>query len=103
MSIIYCEKHNRRWDSDNLQECPDCENEVCCADCGLRYGDEHGFPDLVVPDDVWKIISPGGHEGGLLCPSCLCRRAHDAGVTCKAQFNSGPFAVDLDGVAFADK
>ena len=70
-----------------------CEARACCMDCGLKYGDEHGFPDLVVPDDVWKIISPGGHEGGLLCPSCLCRRAHNAGVTCEARFTSGPFAV----------
>ena len=27
MSIIYCEKHDRRWDSDKLDECPLCENE----------------------------------------------------------------------------
>lgn len=27
MSIIYCEKHDRRWDSDKLDECPQCENE----------------------------------------------------------------------------
>ena len=27
MSIIYCEKHDRKWDSDKLEECPLCENE----------------------------------------------------------------------------
>lgn len=27
MSIMYCEKHDRRWDSDFLEECPICENE----------------------------------------------------------------------------
>lgn len=27
MSIMYCEKHDRRWDSDKLDECPECENE----------------------------------------------------------------------------
>ena len=27
MSIIYCEKHDRRWDSDRLDMCPVCENE----------------------------------------------------------------------------
>ncbi len=27
MSIIYCEKHDLRWDSDFLEECPQCENE----------------------------------------------------------------------------
>lgn len=65
----------------------------CCIDCGRKYGDEYGFPDLVVPDDVWVKISPTGHEGGLLCPSCMCRRAHDAGLSnIAARFTSGPFA-----------
>ena len=27
MSIIYCEKHARRWDSDFREDCPICENE----------------------------------------------------------------------------
>ena len=27
MSIMYCEKHDRRWDSDRLEMCPICENE----------------------------------------------------------------------------
>jgi len=31
MSIIYCEKHDRRWDSDWLSECPLCENEPASA------------------------------------------------------------------------
>jgi hypothetical protein len=63
----------------------------CCMDCGRKYGDEFGFPDLVVPCDIWAKISPTGHEGGLLCPSCMCRRAHDAGVKSLARFRSGPF------------
>lgn len=29
MSIMYCEKHDRQWDSDYLSECPCCENEPC--------------------------------------------------------------------------
>jgi hypothetical protein len=34
MSIIYCEKHDRRWDSDFLMECPGCECEtVPCTRC----------------------------------------------------------------------
>lgn len=28
MSIMYCEKHDRRWDSDRMDECPLCENET---------------------------------------------------------------------------
>ena len=27
MSIMYCEKHDTRWDSDKLEDCPLCENE----------------------------------------------------------------------------
>ena len=27
MSIIYCELHDLRWDSDMKDECPACENE----------------------------------------------------------------------------
>lgn len=66
----------------------------CCVDCGRKYGDEYGFPDLVVPDDVWLKISSTGHEDRLLCPSCLCRRAWDAGITdVAAVFRSGPFCV----------
>ena len=63
----------------------------CCIDCGRKYGDEYGFPDLVIHDEAWKSISPTGHDGGLLCPSCMCRRAHDAGIKCEARFTSGPF------------
>lgn len=64
--------------------------QVACFDCGRRYGDEYGFPDLVVPNDVWKQISPFGDEGGLLCPSCICRRLHDGGITTTGEFRSGP-------------
>lgn len=51
-----------------------------CYDCGRPYGDEYGFPDMVVPKSVWKIISPTGHEGGLLCPSCLMCRCWNDGL-----------------------
>ena len=27
MSIIYCERHSIKWDSDRKDECPACENE----------------------------------------------------------------------------
>lgn len=34
MSIIYCERHDRRWDSDKLEECPSCESShVPCMKC----------------------------------------------------------------------
>jgi len=66
---------------------------TACHDCDRPYGDEHGFPDLVLPDDVWEKISPTGDEGGLLCPSCICKRLHDLGLRdVKASFRSGPLA-----------
>lgn len=65
-----------------------------CHDCGRHYGSAHGFPDLVVPNDVWEEISPTGDEGGLLCPSCLCRRAYEKGIECTAVFKSGPFYAE---------
>lgn len=68
------------------------DEAACCYHCGLAYNDP-GFPDLVVPDDVWRQISPKKNEGGLLCPSCMCRAAEANGVTCEAKFTSGPFAA----------
>lgn len=64
--------------------------EAKCHDCERPYGDEHGFPDLVVPSDVWARISPTGNAGGLLCPSCICKRLHDFRINCEATFTSGP-------------
>lgn len=62
-----------------------------CADCGRPYGDEHGFPDLVIPNYIWKRISPSGDEGGLLCPSCICKRLYAAKImNVEAAFMSGP-------------
>lgn len=70
------------------------QTQGCCYDCGRKYGDAHGFPDLVVPDETWLKITPTGHGGGLLCPSCMCRRAHDAGLEhVPAVFKSGPLCV----------
>jgi hypothetical protein len=44
----------------------------CCYDCGLKYGE---FPDMIIPDDLWKLINPTHHEGaGLLCPTCIANR-----------------------------
>lgn len=62
-----------------------------CEDCGRLYGDIHGFPDLIVPNDIWELLMPGRNGGGLLCPSCMCKRASDLGIHCQAIFRSGPF------------
>lgn len=62
-----------------------------CADCGLGY-DDPGFCDLVVPNDVWAKIAPRDGDG-LLCPTCMCRAAHRAGIQdAPAIFRSGPFS-----------
>lgn len=65
-----------------------------CHDCGRPYGSQYGFPDLVVPHDVWNnYISPSHDPTGMLCPSCMCKRAYDAGLeNVPAVFRSGPFA-----------
>lgn len=62
-----------------------------CYDCARPYSDS-GFQDLVLPNDVWARISPSGDENGLLCPSCIVGRLHDAGITCRAEWRSGPLA-----------
>lgn len=68
-----------------------------CHDCNRPYGDEHGFPDLIIPYDTWRQISPSSDDGGLLCPSCICKRLHDKGLTCAGAFMSGPIrSVDYD-------
>lgn len=62
-----------------------------CIDCRRQYGDEFGFPDLVIDNESWKAISPNNDEGGLLCPSCICKRLHNAGLENVAGvFRSGP-------------
>ena len=67
---------------------------ISCYDCDRPYGDEHGFPDLVLPNDTWDAISPKGNEGGLLCPSCICKRLVDRGFeNVPAVFMSGPCCV----------
>lgn len=62
---------------------------AACADCDRPYSDP-GFPDLIIPNDVWCLISPTGDEGGLLCPSCICARLEKAGIQCEGAFMSGP-------------
>lgn len=50
------------------------DGEHGCAECGLSYGDEHGFPDLCIPNQWWRRISPTGDSCGVLCPCCIIRR-----------------------------
>jgi hypothetical protein len=89
----------------------DCEGSVKqdgtdaaqgCADCGRAYGDEHGFPDLIISASVWRRISPSGDDGGLLCPSCICARLHKAGIqSVEGAFFSGPVRSVDQGTMYA--
>lgn len=63
-----------------------------CYDCKLPYGDP-GFADLVVAHHVWARLSPSGDGNGMLCPTCMCRRAEAAGLeNVPATFRSGAFS-----------
>lgn len=65
-----------------------------CFDCGRPYGNEHGFPDLIIPSSVWRQISPSHDDGGLLCPSCIVKRVAALDVmgtfSIPCAFMSGP-------------
>jgi hypothetical protein len=51
---------------------------VACHDCGLAYGSE-GWIECIVPNGVWREISPTHDEGGILCITCIARRLKRAG------------------------
>lgn len=71
-----------------------------CFDCQRPYGDEHGFPDLVIPDWAWSRIAPKPDGDGLLCSSCICKRLHDADICCEHEFMSGPLRQLTDEERF---
>lgn len=74
-------------------------SKAYCYDCHRPYGDEFGFPDLVIDHDAWNAISPTKDEGGLLCPSCICKRLHGSGIKAQGAFTSGPIiSVSGDGI-----
>jgi hypothetical protein len=62
--------------------------EVVCRDCRLPYR-EFGL-DLVLPDQQWRAVCP---EGGVLCATCICRRA--------AYFNATAVLAWLDNLDYA--
>ena len=68
----------------------------CCMDCGRKYGDIYGFPDLLIPNWAWNKIVGG--PGGLLCPSCIIRRLCDYKLSnVPFAFMSGPLSLgDID-------
>lgn len=62
------------WDLEQLKEAVYCRlrEPLRCYDCGRRY--DKG-PDLMVPDEYWKMISPFGLKN------------------IPATFKSGPFCI----------
>jgi hypothetical protein len=64
---------------------------LACHDCGLLYSDP-GWCDCHIPDDTWLRISPTGHEGGVLCISCIARRLVENGIEgVPLKVTSGPW------------
>lgn len=92
--FVELENEIRLWRNWLLDKAANVASVAACYDCNLPYGDP-GFADLIVPNDVWAKISPTGHEGGLLCPTCIVRRATKAGLqNVRAIFRSGPFSLN---------
>lgn len=84
-------KHFNRKDADELQECyREIERELqenpgpepvedggcLCQGCGRHYK-----VDIVVSDELWKLIKPNDKpdEGGLLCGGCIADRIEQFG------------------------
>lgn len=46
---------------------------AACEDCGLPYGE---FPlDVVIPGEQWEQLTGYVEGEGLLCPTCIVKRA----------------------------
>lgn len=59
----------------------------------LLYGGD-AWCDIVLTAEDWLSISPTGHEGGVLCFSCIARRLTEAGRSdVPMMITSGPFSV----------
>lgn len=75
--------------TDLIKLAEECE-KAGCEDCGRDYSSA-GFPDMIIPNDVWRRISTTGDLSGLLCPSCIIARVAKAGMwDVPAAFMSGP-------------
>jgi len=53
--------------------------KVGCYDCGMPYG-EDGWIEAIIPDALWREISPTHDDGGILCISCISKRLSRAGL-----------------------
>jgi len=65
-----------------------------CYDCGMPYED---FPDMVIADELWELITPSQYKrGGLLCPTCIANRLNHIGKwyeTGLYNFKNGKFGI----------
>jgi len=60
--------------------------------CGLEYSSRF-WADVVIPDDVWKLIIPDGSLSGLLCFNCMNGRLEALGLSnVPYEIASGPFS-----------
>jgi hypothetical protein len=62
------EKYKYKWRYEDNERPYSCS----CWDCGMAYSE---FPDMLVPDKLWKKINPTIYKGaGILCPTCIANR-----------------------------
>lgn len=65
-----------------------------CYDCGLPYEGGH-WVESVVPNDVWREISPTGNEGGILCINCIASRLYEIGLSdVPVKLTAGPLVTE---------
>lgn len=56
------------------------KSRAVCDGCGLGYGSD-GWIECIVPDEVWRQISPTHDEGSLLCITCIARAVKRLGLS----------------------
>ena len=49
-----------------------------CYECQIDYG-SRAWSEALVPTKFWLLISPTGHDGGLLCFQCMEKKFWDLG------------------------
>lgn len=61
-----------------------------CHGCGLDYTSP-AWADVVIPDEIWRRISPDGEGNGVLCFNCMNRRLVRKGLdNVPCSIKSGP-------------
>lgn len=86
-------KQKRKWKYTAKEY--DYTIEIACYDCGLWYSGS-AWADIVLPNELWELISPTDRQGGgLLCFNCMNRRLEFLGLEeVPFEIGSGPFACD---------